>query len=220
MRSAFLLLGKGCLVRSGTLPGERTFTRMKITQAISSFLTSGIEMIAIVISAMVVSLIFAVPLIKQFKYSLIGFALVIITVFLFMIPKINKWIFEKLNVDFGKFSYKNIAAWTFEYILVWLLNGVLLFSLANIYGNFSNSELGYFIGTISLTGVLSRIFLLLPSNFGFNEVSLSLLLSGIMPSSLAVIIAISNRILVICFEIIWALLAAGFKALAECINPN
>ena len=183
-------------------------------------LTSGIEMIAIVLSATIVSIVFAIPLINQFKYSLIGFALVLVTVFLFMIPKVNQWIFKKLKVDFEKFSYKNTAFWTLEYIIVWLLNGVLLFSIANIFGNFNISDLGYFIGALSLTGVLSRIFLFLPSNFGFNEVSLSLLLSGIMPSSLAVIVALSNRIIIILFETIWALVAIAIRRLSRRINPN
>jgi hypothetical protein len=46
-----------------------------------------------------------------------------------------------------------------------------------------------------------------PSVFGFGEISLSLLLSGILPSSLAVIIAISNRIIIMFMEILWALLS-------------
>ena len=183
-------------------------------------LTSGMELLAIVLAAAIISMALAIPLIHQFPYSIIGFIIILIALIILMIPKVNKWIFNKLNVDVSKFSYKEIAIWTLQYIVVWILNGILLLVIANIFGQVPISDLNYLIGSIALTGVLSRVFLFLPSNFGFGEVSLSLLLSGIMPTSLAAIIAISNRIIITSFEIIWALIALGFKTLHEKINPN
>lgn len=183
-------------------------------------LTSGIELLAIVLAATIISIALAIPLIKQFSYSIIGFIIVLLALVVLMIPKVNKWIFSKLNVDFSKFSYKHIVIWTLQYIAVWILNGILLLSIANVFDYISISKLSYFIGSIALTGVLSRVLLFLPSNFGFGEVSLSLLLSGIMPTSLAAIVAISNRIIITAFEIIWALVALGIKTLHERINPN
>lgn len=178
-------------------------------------LTSGIELLAIVFAATIISVILAIPLINQFPYSIIGFVIVLIALIILMIPKVNRWIFNKLNVDFSKFSYTDMVIWTLQYIAVWILNGVLLLLIANIFGQVAISKLSYLIGSIALTGVLSRVFLFLPSNFGFGEVSLSLLLSGIMPTSLAAIIAISNRIIITTFEIIWALIALGFKSIYE-----
>jgi hypothetical protein len=177
--------------------------------------TSGIEMIVIVLAAAIVSIIFAMPMIKQYPYSIIGFVLILIATIILLIPKINTAIFNKLNVDSTKLNFKNVSLWTIQYIVVWLLNGLLLFFIGNILSEFSFSDLGYFIGSLALTGVLSRFFLFLPSNFGFSEVSMSLLLSGIMPSSLAVIIAIINRIIIIIFEIIWALISLGLKTYLE-----
>jgi glycosyltransferase 2 family protein len=178
-------------------------------------LTSGIEMVAIVLAAIIVSLFFSVSLIGQFGYTIIGYAIIILGILFFFHPKVNQWVFKKLNVDLSRFNYKNMALWTISYIFIWPLIGILLFAFANIFTKFDPSLIGYFIGSTALTGVLSRLFLFLPSHFGFGEVSLSLLLSGIMPSSLAVVVAVSNRILITFFEIIWALIALGIQKLLK-----
>lgn len=183
-------------------------------------LTSGIEMVTIVIAATIVSLLFSVPLISQFRYSIIGFIIVIIVSLLLLHPKISKWIFIKLDVELSKFNYKDILKWALVYILIWLLIGSLLFSFANLFSDFDISTLSYFIGSTALTGVLSRLFLFLPSHFGFGEVSLSLLLSGIMPSSLAVVVALSNRIIITFFEIVWAVLAIVIKRVLDKNSPK
>jgi len=183
-------------------------------------LTSGVEMVTIVIAAVIVSLMFSISLISQFNYSIIGFLIIFIASILFLHPKIQEWIFTKLNVDLSRFSYKAIINWTLRYIFIWILIGSLLFSFGNLFSRFPISKIGYFIGATALTGVLSRLFLLLPSHFGFGEVSLSLLLSGIMPTSLAVITALTNRILITCFEIIWAVVAIGIRHIMGSNNPK
>lgn len=183
-------------------------------------LTSGVEMVAIVLAAIVISLFFSLSLINQFSYTLIGFAIIILAILFFLHPKVNQWLFKKLNVDFSRFSYKDLFFWTACYILIWPIIGLLLFTFANIFTKIDLSLIGYFIGSTALTGVLSRLFMFLPSHFGFGEVSLSLLLSGIMPSSLAVVVAVSNRILITFFEIIWALIALSVRRLIKANNPK
>ena len=183
-------------------------------------LTSGIEMVCIVLAAIIVSLLFSLSLILKFSYSIIGFLIIIVAIIFFLHPKIQKIILAKLNLDLHEFGYENIIKWSLFYIFIWIMIGTLLYSFGNLYSHFSFSELGYFIGATALTGVLSRLFLLLPSHFGFGEVSLSLLLSGIMPTSVAVIIALSNRIIIILFELIWGLLAVGINYTFARNNPK
>jgi len=183
-------------------------------------LTSGIEMVVIIIAATVVSLLFSIPLITQFKYSIIGFVIVIFSSLLLLHPRVNQWIIEKFNIQITKINNKDILLWSLAYILIWLLVGTLLFSFGNIFSSLELSTLGYFIGATAMTGVLSRLFLFLPSHFGFGEVSLSLLLSGIMPSSLAVVVALSNRVIITFFEIAWAVLAIIIKRIFDKYNPK
>ena len=183
-------------------------------------LASGIEMAIIVIAAAFVSLFFSIPLIQQFSYSLIGFIIVIIASLLLLHPRIKQWIINKYNIEISNFDYKDIITWFLAYVLVWLLVGILLFSFGNLFSEFDITSLGYFIGTTAMIGVLSRLFLFLPSHFGFGVVSLSLLLSGIMPSSLAVVIALSNRIIITFFEIIWAIIAVIITRVSDRNNPK
>ena len=182
-------------------------------------LTSGIEIVITMIAAIVVSLIFSIPMILQFNYSIIGFIIIIIASLILLHPKINQKIFLKLNIDFSKFSYKDILIWTCGYIIIWILVGCLLFSFANFYTPVGISAVGYFIGATALTGVLSKLILFSPVHFGFGEISLSLLLAGVMPASLAVIIAITNRIVITFFEILWATFSLTIKQVNHKNNP-
>jgi hypothetical protein len=58
------------------------------------------------------------------------------------------------------------------------------------------------IGSWSLVGTLSFLVFFLPSNLGFSEVGWSLLLATLVPSALAVVVAVVNRIIVLIYEIV------------------
>jgi hypothetical protein len=166
---------------------------------------SGIEMAVTVVAAVITCCLFSIPLILKYRYSIFGILLVSAISLAMLHPKNIDWILRRLKVDPGLIHYGHILQWVGAYILIWSLVGSLLFTIGNIFASVPIIHLGYFIGSTALTGVLSRLLLFSPSVFGFGEVSLSLLLSGILPSSLAVIIAISNRIIIMFMEILWAL---------------
>lgn len=168
---------------------------------------SGIEMAVTVIAAAVICVFFAVPMIVRYQLSLLGLAAVVITSLFLLHPRMIQWILKRLKVETSSISYTNVLKWTGLLCIIWLLVGILLYLIGRIYIPIPPSDLGYFIGSTALTGILSRLLLFSPSLFGFGEVSLSLLLSNIMPSSFAVIIAISNRIIIIMFEIVWAFIS-------------
>ena len=88
-----------------------------------------------------------------------------------------------------------------------LLNVGLAVTLAIAFAvtGVSPAHMAYLIGCWSLVGTLLVVVFFLPSNFGFTEVGLSLLLSAVMPSSLAVLVAVLSRLFTMGFE----LLAAG-----------
>jgi hypothetical protein len=90
------------------------------------------------------------------------------------------------------------------YVFIWIIGGILLYAIVNILYDLPVAHLGYVIGSWSIVGFLSSLLLFSPSNLGITEVGLSILLSAIMPSSIAVVIAIFARILLISYEIVWA----------------
>jgi len=165
---------------------------------------SGIEMGVTVVSAVIVCIIFSIPLIIEFSWSIYGI-IVMLTVSAIMIhPRFIKWVFKRLKIEANNLKYSDLIIWIGLYLIIWILVGSLLYSFSNFYSPISINHLSFFIGSVALIGVLSRLLLFSPSLFGFGEVSLSLLLSRIVPSPLAVVIAVSNRIFTISFEIIWA----------------
>ncbi|HZD55888.1 MAG TPA: hypothetical protein VE136_04155 [Anaerolineales bacterium] len=167
-------------------------------------LASGIELATIVLAGILVSLTFGIPIIFHYHVSLwlLGVALVISAAALH--PKVIARVFRIFRVAETDIKYKNILSWLFIYSLAWILGGIVLFLIGNVVTNISIQQIGYFIGGWSLVGVLSTTVFFLPTNMGITEIGLSLVLSNIMPSSIAVIIAILARLLMIFFEVIWA----------------
>src|SRR5690606_11910342 len=95
-----------------------------------------------------------------------------------------------------------LLRWVVGYVLIWVIGGLILYAAIAALLPVTWDRLGYVIGVWSLMGVLSVTVLLLPSNLGFTEVGLSLLLARILPSSFAVFVAVFVRLLVLAFEIV------------------
>lgn len=168
---------------------------------------STIEMSITILAAIIVCALFAIPMITQYKFSLIGILILLVISLASLHPRVMRWLLRKLGSESIHVGFGNLLLWVALYFMIWVLVGVLLFNVSNIVTSVSPDKISYFIGSVALTGILSRLLLFSPSSFGFTEVSLSLLLSGIMPSSVAVVVALANRIIVMAFEVIWALLS-------------
>ena len=172
---------------------------------------STIEMAVTILASVIICLLFAIPMITQYQYSLVGIILLFIISLAAIHPRLMRWFLKKFGTEAYRIRYRDLLSWIVLYMIIWMLVGVLLFNISNIVTNVSPEKISYLIGSVAITGILSRLLLFSPSAFGFTEVSLSLLLTGIMPSSIAVIVALANRIIVTCFEIIWALISLSVR---------
>jgi glycosyltransferase 2 family protein len=168
---------------------------------------SAIEMSITIIAAVIVCALFAIPIITQYKFSLIAIIILFAISLASLHPRVMQWLLRKMGSEDIRVGFGNLLLWVTLYFIIWILVGVLLFNVSNIVTNISPDKISYFIGSVALTGILSRLLLFSPSTFGITEVSLSLLLSAIMPSSVAVVVALANRILIMSFEVIWAFLS-------------
>lgn len=176
-------------------------------------IASGIEMAVTIIAAVIVCSFFSIPMIIQYRYSVIGVVILLAISLASLHPSVVQWLFKKLKVESNNINYRHLLQWIGYYLAIWILVGLLLYCYANIFISISIKDLPYCIGSVAITGVLSRLLLFFPSTFGFGEISLSLLLSAIMPSSLAVVVAVANRLLNIGFEIIWAAISLAISRL-------
>jgi len=177
-----------------------------ISRKITTF-ASGIEFVVSIVGGIFAVLIFGISIIAKVMN---GYFIFVIIIFILMIiiilsqPKITTIILNNLNIDKHLFTYKLLLSWIVIFFLVWVVGGCFLFSLTNIIFPIGIENIGFFIGSWSLIGLLSYLLTFLPTNFGFNEIGLSLLLSLIMQSSFAVVIAIFARVINLLFEIIIA----------------
>ena len=104
------------------------------------------------------------------------------------------------QVSFTTFSFNQVFRWTILYMLIWVLGGCIFFFVASLYTPLPFTALPFYISVWCTVGVLSITVFFLPSNFGITEVGLSLFLSSVMPSSIAVLISLTTRMITLGFE--------------------
>jgi hypothetical protein len=172
---------------------------------------SGMELAVSVLSSVVVCGVFSIPIILQYELNPIILGVIVLLCIIVIHPRFMDWIFRLLKVEASEFSYLEILKWLITYIFAWILGGLLLFSLGNSITTIPIENLPYIIGSFGLVNLLSLAFFFLPTNLGITEVGLSLLLANIMPSSVAVVVAIAFRLVVILYEIVWALISIASK---------
>lgn len=181
-------------------------TRVYSTHGISAAvpaLASGIEMVIAIVSAILVFFGFGFQVISQFvvgPWLLIG---IVLTGLVILNPKVLRWVFHKFGKDIEPFKMRSIIIWICSYSILWIFSGTIVFLSINSITQLSWNYLTFVIGGWSFVSATSYLLLFLPTNLGFSEVSLSLLLTSVIPSSIAVVATIYSRVCFIFFEIIW-----------------
>jgi uncharacterized membrane protein YbhN (UPF0104 family) len=171
-------------------------------------LASALELVISLVSGALVALALGGGVMVQLpagRWS--GLLLTLVVGALAMHPVTLRWLFQRLRVSNAvSIHYRALLTWLAVYMLIWLIGGLILLCIVRAMGVMTAGSATYMIGSWCLVGVLSVLVLFLPSNFGFTEVGLSFLLANVMPSSIAVIVAILMRIAMLIYE----LLMAGF----------
>lgn len=165
---------------------------------------SSIELFITILAGSLTSLVFAgYSLAEQTALPLWGWLGLSGMGLLFLHPAPLHYLLRKFKiVDTPRLHYRHLLGWVACYCLIWISGGTVFFLVSNSVIAIPLSQLAYFIGSWSLVGTLSILVFFLPSNLGFTEVGLSLLLANVIPSSLAVIIAVANRIFLLICELV------------------
>ena len=167
-------------------------------------IASGLEMVLITLAGILVTLLFASQTLLEYHISPFIFIIIFIVGLIIIHPKVIQWALRLKSVEIQSFNYQFVIKGIAAYVISWILGGAVLFETGNLIYPIGIENLPYFITSWSLVGILSTILFFSPSNLGITEIGISLLLSKVVPSSIAVLIAISTRILMILFEILWA----------------
>ncbi len=183
---------------------SQMYEKEGVSPKVTSF-ASGLEFAVTIISGILVSLIFAIPILAKYQSGIGGIAVVFLVSLIILHPRFLKWLLLKLKIQPENFSYRLVFRWVLLYVMMRLLSGGLVFSIANIVYPLPLYHLDYVIGGWTLVGVLSNALLFLPTNMGFTEVTFSVVLTNILPSSIAVVVAVLCRLIITFFEFLWAI---------------
>ncbi len=110
---------------------------------------------------------------------------------------------------------RQLVFWVLSYSLIWVLGGVVLFFILNTFASVPWQALGFITGAWVLVGVSSTLLVFLPSNFGVLEIGLGALLSTLVPTSVAFVLALLSRASLMVFEFVWALVVLGLEQRSE-----
>jgi xanthosine utilization system XapX-like protein len=172
---------------------------------------SGMEMVLITLAGILVVLIFSTLNVVQSQISPIILIIIFIFGIILINPKVVQWILSRGNIEISKFDHRFIIKGILFYVISWLLGGIVLFEIGNVIYPIPIGSLTFFINSFTLVGVITTLLFFSPTNFGITEIGLSLLLSNVVPSSIAVIIAIAARIIMIVYEILWSSIFSWVK---------
>jgi len=193
------VVGRAALYKSATVPANLVVV------------ASGIEFLISGISSILISIFFSITLLERLKIpyhtfiiiTIVGLAVTIIA----LNPRTISWLFRHLKIPTQQVHYSKVLQWIGGYCLVWLLNGLLPFCVGNIIAPINIQYVPLFIGSVAIVNLLTSMLLFAPSNLGMTEVGLSVLLTVILPSSVAVVLAILSRFLLTLYDLTWALIA-------------
>jgi hypothetical protein len=165
---------------------------------------SSVEMVIMILSGVLTSLLFIGYALAELTHlPWWGWSVLTVLGLLLLHPLSLRYWIRRFNIGaLPTLAYRYLLFWLCLYTLPWVVGGVVLYAICNAVTVVPLSALPYLIGSWSLVGTLSFLVFFLPSNLGFSEVGLSLLLATLVPSALAVVVAVVNRIIVLIYEIV------------------
>jgi len=165
---------------------------------------TGLELVITVLSGALVTLVCAAyALVDLQRLHLIGLAAAVGVGLALTHPRSITWLLRSSGLaEPPALRYLRVLLWLGGYVLLYVIGGLIFFTVANVVTPLGIQHLPYLIGSWSLVSTLSILVFFLPSNLGFTEVGLTLLLTGLMPSSLAVLVAVLSRLLFLVYELI------------------
>lgn len=198
------------------------YQRLNVSKAIVA-LASGIEFVIVLISGSIIGLISVFYTRSSLPVVVIAgsISVVMIGILLFH-PAIRKILSKASGKEATQFvSSIEIIGWVLAYCAMWLFSGLMVVQLVEIFQPIEGKEQIFVIGSWALSGIAGMLTFFFPSSFGIAEISLTALLSQIMPLPLAGVIAILSRLFTILLEVILSLLMIPFsKSLTKNERPD
>lgn len=165
---------------------------------------SSLELVLLTIAAAIVALLLWGAGFQQLPggshwmiVGMIGVGLLLVQ------PRISRWFLRRVGkVDTPMLHYRQIIPWLFSYIIAWLGSGLIFYLIAYAFTGLGSEHMLYTIGAWALVGALSVVVFFLPSNFGFTEIGLTVLMSAVMPIPVAAALTLIARMVLTVFDLL------------------
>jgi hypothetical protein len=171
-----------------------------------SALASAVEVLLSIVSGLMVG---APALFLQMKSSLVP-----ITIFVsieliglgLLYPRVLCGLLARFgyHIEPGRLTVPKVLSWLGAYAAMWVSGGLMACSVISALYPLDLSQVPWTISLWALTGAISFAAFLLPHNLGISEITLSILLSRVVPLPIAMTTAILIRILTTIFDIMWS----------------
>lgn len=167
-------------------------------------IATGLEFVLIFVAGVLLTLVAALySVIEISQRNLLGLLLCALLGLVVIHPRCMNWLLQRMNLKaLPEWKYTDILRWLLGYTFMYFCGGVLLFWIGNAVIPIDLEHLLFVIGIWAFVGTISTAVFFLPSNLGISEVGTSLLLSAIIPSSFAVLIAVMVRFVQMTYELI------------------
>ncbi|MHB1004369.1 MAG: hypothetical protein ACYC3S_01860 [Chloroflexota bacterium] len=135
------------------------------------------------------------------------------TLLLLLNPKSVRWFLDRAakGGDLQRVALRHVYLWLALYVTCWLMSGAMFASVVSIFQPVPASRLTWIVGSWTVAGSASMLATFLPSNMGITEITLTGLLSQIVPSGFAALVAVSARVLTTLLD----MLAGGLAFLIQ-----
>jgi hypothetical protein len=178
------------------------YQRLGVPKRVSS-LASGVEIVLSIVSGLMVG---APALFMEADLSP-GSVAIFIAVELIGLCLLAPPILSRLLKQFGysvapgQLSIVRTASWLAAYSVMWIFGGLMTCTVLAALYPLSSDAIPLTISLWSLTGAISFAVFVLPNNFGLTEITLSFMLSHIVPLPIAAVTALLLRVLTTVFDL-------------------
>lgn len=169
----------------------------KITTSLLSALELAFFLISGVVTTLLTSPFWALP--NSLRSSgnqaaLLGVGLILTLALVH--PRILEWLWQKLGrqTPASHLRWRDTLVWLALYVIIWAVGALVLFSVVNLFHTTPTSQLLAIIGMWASAGSISLAGALTFSGMGLREISLTLLLTQLVPAPVALVIAITIRL--------------------------
>jgi hypothetical protein len=174
-------------------------------------IASGVEFVLLWVSGMLVAAPFLAILLPQQRWPVAIATLILIAG---LHPRFLRWALSRSVKGWsaGQLSLRRVYLCLALNTCAWLAGGMLLFYIAGIFQQLAWSQLPLVLGDWAISGSVTMLAVLLPTNFGITELTQTALLSKVGPVSVAALTAVSARLLVTLFDMALGGIAMLFRA--------